>query len=230
MRGIWGLLFLLIIQVVEAQEALSPSLLWDGDAPKGIAVQRIPYGQLPRDVDYRGVPREIIRWTDSTGVNLLVICETQPFSISDSTGRSARVAEVQATLYSIPPKSKGLVRRWRVQDYGQCGDSTCFEAAFLPGSLSITDLDSDGRAEVSVMYHLICQNRQGPGLCKLFLAEGNDKYLLRGETAWCNTQGVGQNVPRYTPEPWQERVPWLSAYATRKWNAPRCQGLRLKTR
>jgi len=229
MKGFIFFLFLVMARGVAAQQEAPVAALWDGDSPKGISVQCLTYGQLPRDVDYRGIPREMLRWTDSTGVNLLIICETQSFPIADSSGRTARVAEVQATLYSIPPKSKGMVRRWRVQDYGQCGDSTCFEAAFLPGSLSLTDLDSDGRVEVSVMYHLICQNRPGPGLCKLFLAEGNDKYLLRGETAWCNSEGLGQNVPRFTPESWQERVPWLSAYATRKWNAPRCQGLRLKT-
>ncbi len=52
--------------------------------------------------------------------------------------------------------------------------------ALNDASISITDLDSNGRAEVSFLYRLGCRSDVSPLTKKLLLYEGKTKYALRG--------------------------------------------------
>ena len=53
---------------------------------------------------------------------------------------------------------------------------------FVPKATTITDLDNDGIAEISLPYVSICRGGMDPGDMKIIMYEGSTKYALRGST------------------------------------------------
>jgi hypothetical protein len=49
-------------------------------------------------------------------------------------------------------------------------------------SISVTDVDGNGKAEISFVYQLGCRSDVSPLTLKLLMYEGKAKYALRGET------------------------------------------------
>ena len=49
-------------------------------------------------------------------------------------------------------------------------------------SIAITDVDGNGKAEVSFLYQLGCRSDASPMTLKLLMYEGKTKYALRGQT------------------------------------------------
>ena len=49
-------------------------------------------------------------------------------------------------------------------------------------SISVTDLDGNGKAEISFAYQLGCRSDVSPLTLKLLMYEGKAKYALRGQT------------------------------------------------
>ena len=66
-------------------------------------------------------------------------------------------------------------------DYTKCFGVDWF-TGFVPKATTITDLDNDGIAEISLPYVLICRGGMDPGEMKIIMYEGSTKYALRGST------------------------------------------------
>ncbi len=67
----------------------------------------------------------------------------------------------------------------------QDGVPTCeydVVAGFVPGSVQITDEDTDGLSELSFAYDVTCTSDVSPATRKLLMLEGPAKHALRGET------------------------------------------------
>jgi len=58
-------------------------------------------------------------------------------------------------------------------------DITC---NFVPGAITVTDLDKDGIAETKVQYIIACRSDVSPAIMKLALYENGTKYTLTGNT------------------------------------------------
>lgn len=115
------------------------------------------------------------KWYDASGENWLVLYETGSFIPKDKTMASAKLS---AALFL--KTDSGFVPRWKVNDFvTDCDlDIVC---SFYEEHLSITDLDSNGVAEIMLVYAKSCTGDVSPGEKKLLLYEGQKKSAIRGE-------------------------------------------------
>lgn len=115
------------------------------------------------------------KWNDAWGENWLVLYETGPYHEKGTINTSAKLT---AVLYQ--KTDSGFVEQWKMVDYvSDCElDLTC---SFYDDHLSITDLDSNGLAEITMVYALSCKGDVSPNEKKLIMYEGRNKYAIRGE-------------------------------------------------
>jgi len=115
------------------------------------------------------------KWRDASGENWLVLYETGVYIEKGQTHASAKLS---AVLYL--KSDSGFIQKWMLQDYiNDCElDLTC---SFYDDHLSITDLDSNGLAEITMVYAFSCKGDVSPNEKKLIMYEGKNKYSIRGE-------------------------------------------------
>jgi hypothetical protein len=115
------------------------------------------------------------KWHDASGENWLVLYETGSYI---EKGKMNASAKLSAVLYQ--KTDSGFVQQWKMIDYiNDCElDLTC---AFYDEHLSITDLDKNGLAEITMVYALSCKGDVSPNEKKLIMYEGGKKYAIRGE-------------------------------------------------
>lgn len=115
------------------------------------------------------------KWHDASGENWLVLYETGAYIEKGQTNASAKLS---AVLYQ--KADSGFVTKWKMTDnITNCGlDITC---TFYDDHLSITDLDSNGVAEITMVYALSCKSDVSPNEKKLIMYEAGRKYAIRGE-------------------------------------------------
>lgn len=115
------------------------------------------------------------KWHDASGENWLVLYETGAYIEKGQTNASAKLS---AVLYQ--KTDSGFVTKWKMKDHiSDCGlDITC---SFYDDHLTVTDLDSNGLAEITMVYALSCKGDVSPNEKKLLMYEGTQKYAIRGE-------------------------------------------------
>ncbi len=115
------------------------------------------------------------KWHDVSGENWLVLYETGAYI---EKGQSNSSAKLSAVLYQ--KTDSGFVTKWKMMDQiSNCElDIVC---AFYDDHLTITDLDSNGLAEITMVYALSCKGDVSPNEKKLLMYEGAQKYAIRGE-------------------------------------------------
>jgi hypothetical protein len=137
-----------------------------------LVAQPLKTTQLPTGIKYRGKLYEAWQWKDQLGDNILLLSSTSP--VQNATGTT-----VELFAYHFYKKDTGYRTLWRVNDLVK----DCpldYEASFLKGATTVTDLDMDGIAETSVQYKLACRGDVGPSYMKLIMHEDSVKYALRG--------------------------------------------------
>lgn len=127
---------------------------------------------------FRGKMKEAFQWEDKLGENVLITSVQDAYSDKDIDGMESETVELFAVHYV--KTDTGYRALWRINDLvKQCEfDITC---QFIPGSTTITDLDSNGIAETKVQYKLACRSDVLPSTMKIIMHEGAVKYALRGE-------------------------------------------------
>jgi hypothetical protein len=115
------------------------------------------------------------KWHDVSGENWLVLYETGAYIEKEKSNASAKLS---AVLYQ--KTDSGFVTKWKMVDHiSDCElDIVC---SFYDEHLTITDLDSNGLAEITMLYALSCKGDVSPNEKKLIMYEGTQKYAIRGE-------------------------------------------------
>ncbi|MGL6127117.1 M949_RS01915 family surface polysaccharide biosynthesis protein [Chryseobacterium artocarpi] len=140
---------------------------------------RIDSAKIPATIQYKGNFRDGFRWKDKTGEYIVITSETGiyrnenlPHEFDDSGD-----AEVFAHCYSLQNNQQ----IWKVYDYiKDC--PVDIVAEFVKNTLSVTDLDHNGIAEVWMMYKTVCHGDVSPSDMKIIMYEGNKKFAMRGES------------------------------------------------
>jgi hypothetical protein len=162
---------------------------------------------LPRKLWPEGKPVTSLRWRDRNGLNIAAFSTAEPGS---RTARPDRPRPVFLhVLHFVKRDGKWRLLR-RVKDFVHtCGlDLT---AEFIKPSLSVTDLDDDGKGELTFAYRLGCRGDVSPITLKLLLLEDGAKYILRGSTL---VQGEGG---KYRIDRSFRRAPVFLRHAKRVW-------------
>lgn len=139
---------------------------------------KLSSSDLPAGIQYSGKLKEAIRWKDSQGDNIVIISETgnyqNPEFKHDNEGQDA---EVFAYRYII---TDTLRQVWKVYDFiRDC--PVDIQASFIKNTLQVTDFNSDGIAEVWVMYKTVCHGDVSPADMKIIMYQGAQKFAMRGQ-------------------------------------------------
>ncbi|HZF63096.1 MAG TPA: hypothetical protein VEZ55_01360 [Chitinophagaceae bacterium] len=130
---------------------------------------------------YKGNIKHIYKWNDKLGQNYLVL------SVTNETPSKAKISgykedcdgsctDIELYAYHFIGTDSIL---WKVQDFERaCNWDNVVK--FRPNSIKITDLDSNGIAEVWMMYSLTCTSDVSPSRLKLIVYQGNKKAVIRG--------------------------------------------------
>lgn len=176
---------------IESREShMSPHLwrgIYDASTSGYFKVDTIGLGALPLEAEYRGIIVEAVSWKDPKGEHALFLTQTGDFISTDSTGYEQERAELHVHHWLREEKSKQWRRAWRISDHNLCANLDQY-VGFMDRSLSITDLDADGEAEITVVYELSCSGDIGPGELKVIMYEGNKKCGIRGAAALCHPE------------------------------------------
>lgn len=113
--------------------------------------------------------------SDSLGEHVLLLTEKPTASANGKIERR----ELVATYFDR--SADGWTPGWSVKDGVDCPglDSA---ASFFVDATTITDLDNDGTAEVTVAYKTFCGGGIDPSIVKVILREGKQKFAIRGES------------------------------------------------
>jgi hypothetical protein len=116
---------------------------------------------------------------DVDGRHILVLSRSEgPSREMPDPERNERF-ELLATYYGETPS--GWKQSWTIKDGVDC-PGLDGEAQFLRKGVTVTDLDRNGIAEVTVAYSTFCGGGVDPSVLKVILRQGETKLALRGET------------------------------------------------
>jgi hypothetical protein len=133
---------------------------------------------------------------DAGGRHVLVLTRTEgPSREMPDPGRKERI-DLLATYYDELPS--GWKQAWTIKDAVDI-PGLDIDGRFLDKGVTVTDLDRNGAAEVTVSYTTFCGGGVDPGVLKVILRQGETKLALRGETE-LRLPGMAPDGGGYTPD------------------------------
>lgn len=193
-------------------------------SPSKIQILAFDPKALPAEIRYKGEVVAGARWRDKNGENLLLLCATGSFKSPVPPNSKENpyedwgwAAELHGYHYVKAREQYTLL--WKLFDTVKICPFD-LDAAFLPNSLTITDLDNNGIAETTFLYKLGCRSDVSPVQLKLIMHEGKAKYAIRGKTR-VRIGGPDEKVGgQQTVDPAFDRAPKVFLdHALQQWNA-----------
>jgi hypothetical protein len=127
---------------------------------------------------YKGKIKDGKHWKDSRGENIVILTQTGIYwsNVYDAT-RGAKIF----AYHFIKTGENSFKEIWKISEVVE---ECAFEVKcdFFSNSLTITDLDNDGIAEVGFALSKGCKSEAGPEEKKLIFYEGKDLYMIKGTT------------------------------------------------
>jgi hypothetical protein len=196
--------------------ALSTSIAaaW-GSTSEARADQVKPSAGQPQ-VDRSGPPQSgikidgdlvtVVRWIDVAGGQLEAVFQTKD-------GRNSRSLRVDLSLRTL---HGWKLLRTVTDRVDNCDLDRSVD--FRMPSIGVTDLDNDGKGELTFAYTVNCAGDVSPMTLKLLVLERNDKYILRGTTRLdLDGEKMGGE---FKPQPARGKWPkGFLEHATRVWHA-----------
>lgn len=162
---------------------------------------------------YKGQIKEGKRWKDKRGENIVILTQTGVYwaDVYDAT----RGAKLYA-YHFIKTGDSTIKEIWKISEViDECAfDVRC---DFFSNSLTVTDLDNDGLAEVAFVFAKGCKSGSGPDEKKLVFYEGKDLYLIKGTTTVVKgTQKLGGD--KEVEKKFEEAPDAFLEFANKQWN------------
>lgn len=129
-----------------------------------------------QNISVSGKAVSVLRLVGKTDEKFLVLAEKP---VKSANGRLEHI-DLSANLYA--KSGQQWKSEWAINDFADCpgADST---ASFFPDATAITDIDNDGKPEVTVAYQLSCGGGADPSAVKVILRQSETKFAIRGLTA-----------------------------------------------
>jgi hypothetical protein len=145
-----------------------------------VSMLQFDKSDLPSEIKYTGDIVTGKRWTDKNGENILILTKTkikETKAKQPDFGDNVRACELYGYHYVNSGGAYTLL--WKINDLvNDCVFDLTLD--FIPGSLSITDLNDNGIAESTFLYKMSCRSDVSPSELKLMMHENDNKYALRG--------------------------------------------------
>jgi len=179
-----------------------------------IKMQPVASANLPKNIRYLGKPVQSIKYEDNTGSYLALTTQTgeQPQKSDDEF----KQAHLYGYVYQL--KDRGApVLVWQLHDMvTDC--NLDLVTNFIKGSLTITDLDKNGKAEVWVAYRLSCRGDVSPSDLKIIMHEGTTKYAKRGIGKIKVGNAIQHDGGVITSDEFKKATVEFKQYAGKLWN------------
>lgn len=148
-----------------------------------------------------------LSFTDKLGENFIIVEERE--GTTGSTGK-----ELYASHFA---GKDSLTRLWQIRDFvKECELDLRLE--YIAGSLTETDLDSNGVSETSFLYRMSCKGDVSPDDMKLIMHQGSAKFAIRG-TMDLDISGQGIQKGEMNIDPSFNKAPSLfREFAVAQWN------------
>lgn len=174
--------------------------------------QRNATEPLPKGVKAKGTKVEQVwTWTEDD----LVTTGWAVFSSTETaTDQHVTDRKIYVQLYRGKP---GKLKQVRLVTDGVAGCDFDVTAAFVPGSVTVTDEDTDGKVELAFAYDVVCRSDVSPATRKLLVLEGTAKHALRGSSKI--DVGSGEKVGGDYKLDGFAKQPALKSYAIAQWAA-----------
>jgi len=127
------------------------------------------------------------RVVDGQGEHVLELQREEKESDSNPGSGRFEFTRLKATYFT--KVGRGWIKEWTVMDYVDCPDMDV-DADFFYKAITVTDLNRDGVAEVSLPYHLFCGTGVDAHSVKVIMREGVLKYAVRGEADVVRQRGI----------------------------------------
>lgn len=147
-----------------------------------INLMTVQHPTLPAGVSLKGNIHQAWTWDDSLGKNALFLTEVPPYDSPGVDMEDGQTAELYAAHFIDENGQYRQVAMISAFEKDCPLDITC---AFIPGSTTITDLDSNGIAEIKVQYEQTCRGDVSPANMKLVMIENGRRFTLSG-SRWVN--------------------------------------------
>jgi hypothetical protein len=133
---------------------------------------------MAKNLNYEG---EIVHgesWEDANGKNLMIFTRKE---IEKTSLEGPSETSIYLYAYHYADKGDGYKQLIKIQDWEEKCDLVN-HAQFRQKTINITDLNKDGKAELTFIYRLGCNGDPTPVTMKLIMLEDGEKYAIRGTT------------------------------------------------
>ena len=135
--------------------------------------------KLPKGIKYEGKIKQVLRWFDKFGENIVITTETGGFQ-NPKVDHENDGTDTELFAYHYSISNNQANQTWKIHDFiYDC--PVDYEATFIKNTFQITDLNNNGIAETWLMYKTVCHGDVSPYNMKIIMYEGKDKYAMRGQ-------------------------------------------------
>jgi hypothetical protein len=182
-----------------------------------LAFSEAKAANLPVKLVPRGKKVErVVTFSDKNGANYVVFSSTSSEKQKPDDDASTRTVWLYVDHWAIAT-GKAPRALLPARDVIECYMGATL-AKFADKAFTVTDLDSDGLAEITYGYQLACRSDVSTAAYKLLLVENGRKHILRG-----NSKLAHENLPgggTFKPEPDAKKWPeGFFEHAVEVWNA-----------
>jgi len=142
----------------------------------GIEVTKLNKEELPQQIKITGKFIEASTWKDNNGKNYFIQYLGEDIRQDFEDHESFYKKEIFACQYV--EKNEKIDSLWSFEYKRGCVNS--LELKFIPNSVYVTDLDSNGVTETTFFYKTACRSDVSPADIELIMHENKKKYTLKG--------------------------------------------------
>jgi len=171
-----------------------------------------------RAVAYKGRVVNSLSWADNNGENLIILTQTNLVVNKDEDDR--RDQELYAYHYANKNGATYQLLR-KIYDFTK-GCPVDITLQHVAQSLTVTDLDKNGYAEVTFLYTNGCRGDVSNDELKLMMLENGQKYAIRGTTMLYRNgepvEGYNEGASKTVDVAFNKAPTVLLNYANKQWN------------
>jgi len=179
--------------------------------------------ELPAGIMIPGKVKQLLRYTDKTGENVVALSSTglyfDPYRTHEAEGflwNTGQELQLYAVRYQLVAGTP--VVRWQLTEaVYDC--AMIMDTDFYPEATQVTDLDNNGTAEIWLMYRKSCQWENDPADLLVVMHHGEQRHVMRGHTRIKDVNGMFSGGDYRFDAAFRKAAPSIRNHAVRLWAA-----------
>lgn len=167
---------------------------------------------------YPGTLLTQVVFEDIDGAGLLLLSRSESTMPAEGDEDPVEQITLRAELYRRADQAAPWTSRWSVDDPIQC-EGLDLDAGYFLDQVTATDLDNDGRAELTLASHSFCGGGVDPQQLRIGLRQGEQYYEVRGESLVEVEADAPFGGERQDDSALSSAAPVLRAHVDKVWEA-----------